>query len=128
MNPSYIVIAVGIAVIAAVVMTSYSKPQQDTSFQVITVGPVWSAPTWSCYSSSDYIVNGMLHGLGGSQLAVSISGLGTQSLYSLIPGHLESFTVGSPGGHTMRITATGTLTGWITLQTAHGAKANCTQT
>jgi len=129
MNPSYTVIAVGIAVIAILIVTSYSRPpQQDQSFQVITVGPLWNTDTWSCYSSSDYIVHGALHGLDNPQLAISISGLGKQSLYSLIPGHLESFTVGSPAGHTMNMTKTGTITGWITLQTAHDAKAYCTQT
>ncbi len=127
MNPSYTVIAVGVAVIVALVITTFSRPQDDQSYQVITVGPIWNTSTWSCYSSSDYIVNGALRGLDNSQIAISISGLGSQSLYSMIPGHLESFTVGSPAGHTMNITKTGTITGWITLQTAHGAKANCTQ-
>jgi hypothetical protein len=128
MNPSYTVIAVGIVIITILVITSYSKPIQDQSFQIITVGPLWNTDTWSCQSSSDYIVYGLLHGLDNSQLAISISGLGKQSIYSLIPGHLESFTVGSPAGHQMNITKTGMITGWITLQTAHGAKANCTQT
>lgn len=128
MNQNYTVIAVGIAIIIVLVITSYSKPVQDQSSQIITVGPLWNTNTWSCQSSSDYVVYGTLHGLDNSQLAISISGLGKQSAYSLIPGHLESFTVGSSAGHQMNITKTGIITGWITLQTAHGAKANCTQT
>ena len=129
MNQNYTVIAVGIAIIAAlVIMTPHSTPPQDQSDQIITVGPVWSTSTWLCQSSSDYIIHGTLRGLDNSQIAIAISGLGKQSLYSLIPGHLETFTVGSPAGHQMNITETGTVTGWLTMQTAHDAKANCTQT
>ena len=40
-------------------------------------------------------------------------------------GHLESFSVGASGGQQIIITATGTISGFITLQTISGAEANC---
>ena len=123
-----IVAAVIVIVFAIVIAATVQSQHTQTFSQVITVGPVWTTATWSCNSTADYVVSGMLRGLGNSSLAISISGLGSQSLYSLDPGKMQTFQVGSPADHTMSITRTGILTGWITLQTMSGAKASCTQT
>ena len=120
-----VIVIVFVIVITAIVQSQNTHPIFS---KVITVGPVWTTDTWSCTSNADYIVSGALRGLGNSQLTISINGLGSQSLYSLDAGKMQTFQVGSPADHTMTITRTGTVTGWITLQTMSGAKANCTQT
>ena len=109
----------------AVLVESQNKPQKP--FQIQTYGPVWDGTVWTCTSDSDYIVYGTVRGLTNAQLAIHISGVGTQSLYSLDYGKLYSFTVGSPGNHTMNISRTSTVSGFFTLQTAPDAKASCTQ-
>jgi hypothetical protein len=121
--------AVIIIIIAIVITATVQSQHQPMTFsQVITVGPVWTTNAWSCTSNADYMVSGVLRGLGNSQITIAITGLGSQSLYSLDPEKMQTFQVGSPADHTMTITRTGTVTGWITLQTMSGAKANCTQT
>jgi len=119
-----IVIIIFAIVITAIIQAS---PEQPFS-QIITVGPVWTANTWSCTSDKDFVVHGTLRGLEGAQLTISISDLGSQSLYSLDAEKMEAFTIGSPADHTVSITRTGTVTGWLTLQTTPDAKASCTQT
>jgi len=130
-NPSSIFLAIGavIVIIFAIVITALAQGPPEKSFsQIITVGPVWNTNTWSCTSDADFMVYGTLRSLQGATLTISISGLGTQSLYSLNAGQIETFSVGSPASHTMTITGTGaTVTGWITLQTTSGATASCTQ-
>ena len=121
--------AVIIIIIAIAVTASVQSQHLPATFsRVITVGPVWTTNTWSCTSDADYVVSGVLRGLGSSQITIAITGLGSQSLYTLDPGKMQTFQVGSPADHTMTVTKTGTVTGWITLQTMSGAKANCTQT
>ena len=119
-----------IIIVIVIVITSYSQSQHPpaTFSQVITVGPVWTTDTWSCNSVSYYVVSGVLRGLGNSQIAIAINGLGSQSLYALDAGKMQTFQIGSPANHTMTVTRTGAVTGWLTLQTMSGAKANCTQT
>ena len=125
----FLTIVTIVIIIFAIVITSLLQDKSANVFsQTITVGPVWTGDVWSCTSDKDFVVHGILRGLEGAQLTISISDLGTQSLYSLDAGKMETFTIGSPGGHTMSITRTGTLTGWLTLQTAPNAKASCTQT
>ena len=118
-----VIIVIFAIVIVAIVQDNQEKPSEE----IVTVGPVWNGPTWTCTSDSDYIVYGTLRSPQIAQLAISISGLGSQSFYTLDPGKMESFTVGSPSNHTMTIAATGTISGWFTLQTSHGAKASCMQ-
>jgi len=114
-----------IVIAVAVIVDSHNQPQKP--FQIQTYGPVWDGTVWTCTSNSDYVIYGTVRGLTNAQLAVSISGVGTQSLYSLDFGKLYSFTVGSPGNHTMQIIRTNTVSGFFTLQTAPDAKAACTQ-
>ncbi|HET6458295.1 MAG TPA: hypothetical protein VFG24_05410 [Nitrosopumilaceae archaeon] len=130
MTSNKLLLAVGAAIITSLVIISLIQQDhtQTTFSKIITVGPVWQTNTWSCYSDQDFLVYGALRGLQGSMLSISISNLGTQSLYSFIPEQMQTFSVGATAGHVMNITRTGTVTGWITLQTMSGAKANCTQT
>jgi hypothetical protein len=129
MTSNQLILAVVAAIIISVVLVSMTQNHNSNSFsKIITVGPVWTGNTWSCTSNDDFLVHGALRGLQGSTFTISISGLGTQSLYSPDEGKMQSFSIGSPGGHTMNITRTGIVTGWITLQTMSNAKANCTQT
>lgn len=123
-----VAIAVVVIIIAIAISTKIQQmetPQVRSFSKVITVGPVWTTNSWSCTSDRDFVVNGALRGLGSAQLEISIDGLGAQSLYVLDDTKLQSFTVGSPAGHAMTITRTGTITGWITMQTLSDATASC---
>ena len=129
-----VTISAVIVVIFAIVITATYQTQVILSdmpekpfSKIITVGPVWEKTIWSCTSDKDFIVHGTLRGLQGAQIAINISDLGTQSLYSFDPERMESFSVGSPAGHNMIITRTGTVSGWLTLQTISDATASCTQ-
>jgi len=119
---SLITIVVGIAIISTIIITS-TMSQQNT-FSIITVGPVWPTNQWSCTSDADFMVYGALRSLDNSTLAISISELGIQSLYLLNSQQMQTFALGSQADHFMNITRTGTVTGWITIQTT-GANANC---
>ena len=120
-------VAVVIIVFAIVITSVVQGPPPKTFSQVITVGPVWDGDTWSCISSADFVVHGALRGLANSQLTINVADIGTQSLYSLSPGGLETFSIGSSGGHEVLITRTGTVTGFLTLQTTTDAAASCKQ-
>lgn len=125
---SFLVIGAVIVIIFAIVITAVLQgPPREAFSQIITVGPVWQTDTWSCTSDADFIVHGTLRGLAGSTLAIAITDLGSQSLYLLDSEKMETFSIGSPAGHTMTITRTGTVTGWITLQTNSDANASCSQ-
>ena len=75
----------------------------------------------------DFMIYGSLRALGdGNQIAIAITGIGTQSLYELDSGQLETFSVGASADNTIVITRTGTITGFITMQTTSDASAGCT--
>ncbi len=116
-----------IILFAIAISTILQGPDAEPFSKVITVGPVWVSDTWTCVSDSDFMVHGALRGLGNAQLTISIQGIGTQSLYTINPGEMETFSVGNTAGNNVVITRTGTLTGFITLQTAADATASCTQ-
>lgn len=115
-----------IIILIAISIAAVLEPQQKT-IQIVTVGPLWDTDSWTCTSNSDFIVFGTLRGLGDSQIALSVSGKGTQSLYSLSSGQLETFSVGGQANDQIIITRTGVVTGFITLHTSSGAEATCTQ-
>lgn len=116
-----------IVIIFTVVIVAVLQESVDPEFsQIITVGPVWKGHVWTCTSSSDFLIHSVLRGLGDSEIAIYVSGSGTQSLYSLSPGEMESFSIGGPADHTIKITRTGSVSGFITLQTAPDAEAKCT--
>ena len=122
----FLTITTIVVIVFAVVITALVQGSPEPAFsQIITVGPVWSTDTWSCTSDADFIVHGTIRSIGDAQLAIGISDLGTQSLYTFVPSNLYSFTIGSPADHTMTLTKVGTVTGWITLQTVSGATASC---
>jgi len=110
--------------IPATFLTLNDKPFS----KVITVGPVWESNSWSCVSDSDFMVHGILRGLENAQLEIFIENVGSQSLYTLNPSEMETFSLGSTAGNEIIITRTGTVTGFITLQTTSDATASCTQT
>jgi len=126
-NPQFfLTIATIVIIVFAVVITALVQGSSEPAFsQIITVGPVWATDTWSCTSDADFIIHGTIRSIADAQLEIGISELGTQSLYTFVPSNLYSFTIGSPADHTMTLTKTGTVTGWITLQTVSGATASC---
>lgn len=131
-SPLFLTIASVVIIVFAIVITAMVQNQtrkQESSFsKIITVGPVWDTVSWVCASDKDFVVHGVLRGLEGAQLSIAISDLGTQSLLLLDPKKMETFTVGSPGGHTMTISSSeGPVTGWLTLETSSDAKATCVQ-
>jgi hypothetical protein len=101
------------------------QPPEPITPQIISVGPVWETNTWTCVSDEDFVVHGTLRGLAGSLLEISVSNVGSQSLFALEEGRLESFSVGVEGGNQIAITRTGPVTGFITLQTSSDAEASC---
>jgi len=129
-NPSPVLLIIGatlVIIFAIVIAAIIQGPTEKPFSQIITVGPIWTTNTWSCTSDADFVVYGTVRALGDAQLAISISDLGTQSLYTFEPSNLHSFTVGSPADHTMTLTRAGTVTGWLTFQTSSGATASCVQ-
>jgi len=117
-----------IILFAIAISASLQGPDAEPFSKVITVGPVWDSDSWTCVSDSDFMVHGALRGLGNAQLTISVQDTGTQSLYTVNTGEMETFSVGSVAGKNVIITRTGTVTGFITLQTASDATASCTQT
>ncbi len=116
-----IVIAIGIA---SAVQGTPDKPMS----QIITVGPVWDTDEWSCTSDADFIVSALLRGIGTDPLpliAVGVTNHGTQSLYSMDNSESVSFSVGNQADKSITITRTGTVTGFLTLQTTSNAQASC---
>jgi len=127
---SDVLLAGGIVLIIvfAIAITAVLQGSPPPAFsQVITVGPVWSGDVWVCTSDANFMVFGSLRGIGNSQISINISGKGTQSLYSLTPGQIETFSVGGEANDQTIITRTGTVTGFLTLQTTSDATASCTQ-
>jgi hypothetical protein len=116
-----IVIAIGIS--AAV----QGSPEKAMS-QIITVGPVWNTDAWLCTSDADFVVHAAIRGIGADPLpliAVSVQDHGTQSFYSMDNSKSVAFTVGNQADKTITITRTGTVTGFLTLQTTSNAQASC---
>ena len=119
-------IGVAIILVAIGISNTMQQPQKSDAPQIITVGPIWNTNSWTCTSDSDFVVHGVLRGLADSLIEINISNVGAQSLFALEEGQLEPFTVGAEGGNYITITRTGTLTGFITMQTASDAVASCT--
>ena len=121
--------AVVIIVIAIAVTAAVQGPPEKAFSQIITVGPVWSTDTWTCISDANFMVHGILKGIGTMpQIRINVEDSGTQSFYTLNADELESFSVGSSAEKSITIERTGTVTGFITLQTTSDATASCTAT
>ena len=123
--------AVVIIVIAIGVSAAVQDSTDKSMSQVLTVGPVWNTDAWRCTSDSDFVVHAMIRGIGTDPLpliAVQVSTHGTQSFYSLPNSESISFSVGNQADKVITITRTGTVTGFLTLQTTSDAQASCTAT
>ena len=94
----------GIAVILIAIGVSSLSEEEKSFSQILTVGPVWTTDSWLCASDADYMVYGNVRGLADSFLEINISGIGSQSLYALDEGKMESFSVGTSGGQQIIIT------------------------
>lgn len=125
--------AVAVIIFAIVISISYQtqillseNPTTESFSQIITVGPVWQTTSWTCTSDNDFILHGILRGLGTSEFSIYVSEQGTQSLYTfLYDGEAQSFSVGNKANQEITITRLGTVSGFLTLQTSSDAKANC---
>ena len=118
--------AVVIIVIAIGITAAVQGTPDKAMSQILTVGPVWSTDAWECTSDEDFIVHATLRGIGdGPLIAINAQDHGTQSFYSLTVGESETFSVGNQAEKTITITRTGTVTGFLTLQTTSDAQASC---
>ena len=124
-NSNLLVMLGGIAIILAAIGVSSVSEEEKSFSQILTVGPVWTSDSWLCTSDSDFIVHGALRGLTGSLLEINVSNTGIQSLYAFEDGQMESFSIGASGSQNIIITRSGTITGFITIQTMSNANANC---
>jgi len=121
-----VIIVIAIGITAAV----QGSPEKAMS-QIITVGPVWSTDSWSCTSDAGFIVHAAIRGIGADPLPliqIWAEDRGTQSFYSMDNSETVSFSVGNAADKTITITRTGTVTGFLTLQTTSDAIASCTAT
>ncbi len=116
-----------IIVFAIVITAAVHGSNNNSMSQIITVGPVWNTNTWSCTSTTNFIVYGTLISYDDpAGLTIQISDKGTQPDFDFYPLEMHSFTVGGNADSVMNITRTGNISGFITLQTSTGATASCT--
>ncbi len=86
---------IGIAVIILLVIlipAMFLIPNDEPFSKVITVGPIWDSDSWTCISDSDFMVHGTLRGIENAQLEIFIENVGSQSLYTIKPGEIETFS------------------------------------
>jgi len=114
-------------IIAAIAISGAIQSESlNSGSKIIIVGPVWPDQGWRCTSDQDFVVHAAIRGIGGAELSIRVSDLGTQSLYSLANSRLTPFSVGANGGDSVTLLKDGTVSGWLTLETAADAKAECT--
>jgi len=116
-----------VIIVFAIAISAALQGESVTFSQIITVGPVWNTDSWVCTSDANFMVYGTLRGLEGSQLSIDVSGIGSQSLFLLETGQMQPFSIGATADSTITISRTGTVSGFITLQTTSDATASCTQ-
>lgn len=130
-NRSQILLVAGavIIVIFAIAIANIVQGNPEESFsQIVSVGPVWTTDTWQCTSDSDFMLHGVLRGFEDAQFAIGVSNIGTQSLYTFsYYGQTESFSLGAEADQVITVTRTGTVSGFLTLQTNTNSDASCTQ-
>jgi len=125
---AFLIIGITVIILLVILIPAMFLTLNDEPFsKMITVGPIWDSDSWTCISDSDFMVHGTLRGIENAQLEIFIENVGSQSLYTINPGEIETFSVGSTAGNEIIITRTGTVTGFITLQTSADATASCTQ-
>ncbi len=121
-----VIIVIAIAVSAAVQGTP-DKPMS----QIITVGPVWRTDAWTCTSDAEFVVHAAIRGIGNDPppaFEVMVGGHGTQSFVAMDNSEFVTFTIGNQADKAIVITRTGTVNGFLTLQTTSDAIASCTAT
>ena len=117
-----------IIVFTIVITASIHSSTMETFSQVKTVGPVWTGAGWVCTSNAEFMVHAALIAYSESNtLTISVSSRGMQPDFVLTPLKMESFSVGAKSGDVITITRSGSITGYITLQTTSGATASCTE-
>ncbi len=125
---AFLIIGITMIILLVILIPAmFLIPNDEPFSKMITVGPIWDSDSWTCISDSDFMVHGTLRGIENAQLEIFIENVGSQSLYTINPGEMETFSVGSTSGNEIIITRTGTITGFITLQTSADATASCTQ-
>ena len=120
--------AVVIIVIAIGITAAVQGTTDKSMSQVLTVGPVWNTNAWECTSDSDFVVHAMIRGIGTDPLPliqILVQSQGTQSFISMADSESVSFSVGNQADKSITITRTGTVTGFLTLQTTSDAIASC---
>ena len=120
--------AATIVIVFAIVITAVVQGSPETPFsQVITVGPVWSADAWLCTSTADFIIDATLIAYNeGGTLQIFVSGQGTQPAFKFEPREMLSLSIGGPASSSVVITKnSGSLSGFLTMQTASNAIASC---
>lgn len=130
-NRSQILLVVGavIIIIFAIAIASVVQGKPEGSFsKIVSYGPVWNADTWQCTSNSDFMLHGVLRGFENAQFAIGVTNIGTQSLYTFsYYGQTESFSIGAEAGQVITVARTGTVSGFLTMQTSTGSTSSCTQ-
>jgi hypothetical protein len=119
-----------IVIIFAIVITASVKDQTENQFsKIITVGPVWRTDNWLCTSTSPFMIHGVLIAYNApARLEIFVSGAGEQPDFIFKPNEMHSFSVGGVADSSIRISRlSGTITGFITLQTTSHATASCEQ-
>ena len=117
-----------IIVFTIVITASIQSSTMETFSQVITVGPVWTGAGWTCTSDAEFIVHGTLIAYSeDNELTIAVTTRGTQPDFELTPFEMQSFSVGGPADSSIIISRSGSITGFITLQTTSGATASCTE-
>lgn len=117
-----------IIIFTIVITASIQSSTMSTFSQVITVGPVWNSDSWSCTSDAEYIVHATLIAYDeDNMLTIFLNTQGRQPDFRLTPLEIQSFTVGGPADSFITITRSGSISGYITLQTTSGAMASCTE-
>jgi len=123
--------AVVIIVIAIAISAAVQGSPTNAMSQIITVGPVWTTDAWTCISDADFIVHAAVRGIGADPsplIEVVVQGHGTQSFISMDNSEFVTFSIGNQGDKVIIITRTGTVNGFLTLQTTTDAIASCTAT
>jgi hypothetical protein len=112
-------------IVFAIVIASVVRGTPDKAMSpIVTEGPRWPTDAWECTSDADFMIHATLRGIGENPLIrISVEDHGTQSFYTLDIGESEILSVGNQAGK--KITITGTVTGFITLQTTSDAQASC---
>ena len=109
----------------AIAFTIQGEPDKAMS-KVVTAGPVWPTDSWQCTSDADFVIHATLLGVGEDpQIRISVHDHGTSGIYHLTIGQEAAFSIGNQAEKPITITKTGSISGFLTLQTTSDAEASC---